>query len=237
MLGIAKWSAAVIGLTLAVGASASVSVEPSYLTLSYTQPSGTVTATENIDISITLTLSQESPSALIYRGSSWAEPSFDLPDGWLPAVGQYLAYNPLGTHSEFASYDRVDFRIAAQCLGSILGDACNNGAYVVLGNGNIPNALNLMPGESVSVTALTLAPKPGIAPGTYTQTGFVLYMDVYGKDVDGNELFASPDIVRQQDITFSRTVTAVPEAESAAMALSGLVALGAVGMRRKTRAK
>ena len=227
---------ALAGLTATLAAQAALPT----VDVSFTQASGVVGPTDVIEVWVTLTV-QPNSSPLVFDGASGAP--FGLAPADLPVQGQ----NNAGDLSNFASYDFLQTNTFFGCSGTFT-NTCDPGAYAFNFHTssepgkptfNFLPALNLAPGASTSYLFGTLTPVGTVAAGTYTfyRTGATLLFT--GLDATGQNIFhyytlgeSCPD-GESAGCAFTRTVVGVPEPQTYALLLAGLMGVGWIARRRR----
>jgi hypothetical protein len=224
--------------SLAAGFSAQAALPT--VDMSFTQASGVVGATEVVDIWVTLTV-QPNSSPLVFDAASGSPFGFNAAD--LPVQGQ----NNAGGLSDFASIDYVQTNTFYGCSGTFT-NGCDSGAYTfTFHTSNDPGqssfnflpTLNLAPGASMTYLFGTFTPVGTVADGTYTfyRTGATLLFT--GLDATGQNIFQYVDLGETcsageaVDCAFTRTVVGVPEPQTYALLMAGLLGVGWVARRRR----
>jgi hypothetical protein len=228
---------------LAIAATAQAALPT--VTLSFDQRTGTVGPGDSIDIFMTLTVDAGS-APLAFDGTTPAPFGFAAAD--LPLQGYY---NDPGTYGNdpaaFASYTFVQTNTAYGCSGTFTS-TCDPGAYAFTFHTssepgrpsfNFLPSLNLQPGESFSYLFGTFTPVGSVAPGTYSFYSAYTDLVFNGLDANGHDLYAYVDLGATcptgagDDCAFMRTVLAVPEVQTGALMVLGLLAIGGYARRRR----
>ncbi len=223
---------------LAAGLSAHAALPT--VDLSFTQASGVVGSTDVIDVWVTLTV-QPNSSPLVFDAASGNPFGFNPAD--LPVQGQ----NNAGDLSDFASIDFVQTNTFYGCSGTFT-NTCDPGAYTfTFHTSNDPGqpsfnflpTLNLAPGASMTYLFGTFTPVGTVADGTYTfyRTGATLLFT--GLDATGQNIFHYVDMGEscpageEAGCAFTRTVVGVPEPQTYALLMAGLLGVGWITRRRR----
>jgi hypothetical protein len=208
--------------------------------VSFTQASGVVGPTDVIDVWVTLTV-QPNSSPLVFDAALGSPFGFNPAD--LPVQGQ----NGAGVLSDFASYTYVQTNTFFGCSGTFT-NTCDPGAYAfTFHTSNDPGqpsfnflpTLNLAPGASMTYLFGTFTPVGTVAEGTYTfyRTGATIVFD--GLDATGQNIFRYVDLGEscpageEAACAFTRTVVGVPEPQTYAMLMAGLLGVGWMARRRR----
>lgn len=231
-------AAALLALAAASGAQAAAE-----LTASLRDPSGTVAANQTIELWLTL----ENIGDEAFTFDEWAdsESNFGLPASFqLPLFGYNYATNTGDV--PFDSYDSIGRYTWRGCVGTF-DPTCQGGPYEVTTPADsdatwfgMDPVFSLAPGETKDVLLYAFVPVGGVAPaGTYEAYSFGLGVTVYGRDENGASieatLFEVNPCGESGCVTFSRTVTAVPEPSSVALLLAGLLPVAAGAWKRTRR--
>jgi hypothetical protein len=211
--------------------------------VSFTQSSGVVGPTDVIEVWVTLTV-QPSSSPLVFDATSGAPFGFNPAD--LPVQGQ----NNAGELSDFASYTYVQTNTYFGCSGTFTDpvNTCDPGAYAFdFHTNNEPGkpsfnflpSVNLAPGASTTYLFGTFTPVGTVAEGTYTfyRSGATIVFD--GLDATGQNIFKYVTLGEtcpageEAACAFTRTVVGVPEPQTYALLMAGLLGVGWVARRRR----
>lgn len=232
-----KWLAsgllAVAGLSSPAWAALGLPPPPRTATLTFDTPSANVLPNEVIPIYLTLTLDADSLPLITDAAGMLGSASFlasELPGGF------QVDFSGIGQSSS--------------CTSSFTSNCASSGApytfsFIKVSQSPLPFLpnLNLQAGESTSFLFGELTPNGSVAPGTYSQASFGLFLEF----TDITSAPASPPWSTSIFLTntcddvagscsFQRTViAAVPEPETYAMLLAGLGLMGWV-VRRRARA-
>jgi PEP-CTERM motif len=207
-------------------------------TLTFTTPTGAVLNTEVVEVGLRLTLDASSPAL-----SFSSQPLTGFDPSVIPANGYY--YPPNGDPRElrpFASVSSANLNVFAGCSGTFIANCTpgvndytfdfNYGANSVIGLNNA----NVLPGGTLDFVIGSFTPKAGGAtPGVYDFSVAGLTLEFVGLDASGNFLFTDGELLAGTCPTcdFTRTVSAVPEPQTYALMLLGLLGVGGyVGRRR-----
>ncbi len=224
------------GLTASLSALAALPT----VDMSFTQAAGVVGATDVIEVWVTLTV-QPNSSPLIFDAALGVP--FGLNPADLPVQGQ----NNDGVLSDFASYNFLQTNTYYGCSGTFT-NSCGPGAYAFdFHTNNLPGqpsfnflpALNLAPGASMSYLFGTFTPVGTVADGTYTfyRTGATLLFT--GLDATDQNIFSYYTLGEtcpageEAACAFTRTVVGVPEPQTYALLMAGLLGLAWVARRRR----
>lgn len=224
---------------MALAASLSAQAALPTVALNYTQPTGVAGPSEIIEVWVRLTV-QANSSPLVFNASSGS--TFGLSAADLPVQGQ----NNDGVLSDFASYNFVQTNTFFGCSGTFTA-VCDPGAYAFnfhtasepgKPSFNFLPTLNLAPGESFNYLFGTFTPTGGsVADGTYTfyRTGATLLFT--GLNASGENIYHYDDLGEAcadgvAACAFTRTVVGVPEPQTYALLMAGLLGVGWVARRR-----
>jgi hypothetical protein len=227
---------ALAGLTASLAAQAALPT----VDVSFTQAAGVVGPTDVIEVWVTLTV-QPNSSPLVFDATLGSPFGFNPAD--LPVQGQ----NNAGVLSDFASFTYVQTNTYFGCSGTFT-NTCDPGAYTFnFHTDNLPAqpsfnflpSLNLAPGASKSYLFGTFTPVGTVAEGTYTfyRTGATIVFD--GLDATGQNIFQyvtlgeSCPAGEDAGCAFTRTVVGVPEPQTYAMLMAGLLGVGWMARRRR----
>lgn len=211
----------------------------SWISFSFTQPTGTAKSNESIDIYVTVALSSAATAPLIQNSSLSLN---GIPESLTPKVGGFYNYDS-GVYENnvpFVSYTDAYFNFSYICTGSSFTDGNCSGpdttyqfTFASSQWLDKDGVFEINPGESKTYLLGSFTPKGGLVPvGTYSLAGAYFTVSAYGLDENGNFLFSNIDVARTPT-KFTRTITAVPEPQVYALVLSGLIIVGAAATRRR----
>lgn len=240
-------STALAGAVLLLAGQAQAQAAWSSLSLTFVAPQGDVTSTDSIDV--WLRLSNNDASELFTVDNSLPNGGLNLSD--LPTAAWVSNGLGGGTSVDFASYTDFSLATGFGCSGTFTSaGGCTMGPPYTFSfaaaNPFAPLPFLLAAGQSVDYLFGTFAPTNGsVAAGTYEFYRSVVWLDVNGLDADGNALntVIFPASTCQGDSAaacagslFTRTVTAVPEPQTYALMLGGMLLLG-WQLRRQRRGR
>lgn len=200
------------------------------MTLSWVQRTGTVSAFESIDIWVRLAVTETSPGSLILNGQSMASfTSTDLPN--------YVSiFSVSGQSQYFCGPDAsVTMCGSSNSPYEIRFESHFTPQGFIRGFANSPLTIN--PGGFQDFKLLTLSPKNGsAAPGTYTFASAGLAIQINGLDAAGHQLVSSLVLAQtptgNSELSFTRTVSAVPEMPATMLFIFGAALLAPVARLR-----
>ena len=228
------------GLLLATQASAQV--DWSNLSLTFTQPTGTVGPNDSIDV--WLRFANNDPTEPFTVDNTL--PFGGLNPANLPVTGQY-ASDP-NTYGDFFEYTSFYLTTGFGCSGSFTSSCLDGPPYnfsFAPVNPFDPLPFTLAAGQHLDYLFGTFTPSAGpVAAGDYYFYRSVVWLNVYGKDAAGADLYTvvfptqtcNGDSLAacQGQSYFTRTVTGVPEPGTYAMMGLGLALVGWQLRRRRT---
>lgn len=220
----------------ALAASSLASADPfdlSKFSLAFTTPTGTALATDDIDVYLTLTLSAEATESFLFDGNAGAP--YGIGE-LLPVQGTHYDENGVPSYSDFVEYQGANLGTWFGCGSNFTNGQCPSESFTYgfdWGPAE-PATLALNPGDTFTYHFGTFKPKGGAVPaGTYSFSYASLAVFIRGVNAEGEDISTDISLADTSNSTpFTRTVTAVPEPETFALAVAGLFAVGLMVRRR-----